>query len=387
VTIDDWLAGAEVLLSTEWGAPVTCTVAQPLREQGRSRVYRLAVGGGPVASVILKACVADGRGRPYVVADQAPGGAFAALCKEWAAASLLGPLALGPGAYGLDTALGFCLLEDFGDGETLADRLTGGDPDAAASALVAYARSLGDMHTATGGANGRWNSLLAEQGARAGGSGPYHTPPWRLAADAAPKMLSDIGVAVPDGLEGDLARIAEALDNPRAYLAFTPTDCCPDNHFLRGERVVFFDCEGATMRHALLDAAYFLAPFPTCWCCGALPDGMPERLLTAYRERFPGGADFDDQLTLMLAAWLVQGLSAWGDVTAMRADAPWGLSTLRQRTLALVANLIARPNVAALLPSLVEVAAGLDRTCRAAWSDFTPMLPYPAFRSGGAPSA
>lgn len=384
MTIDDWLPVAEVLLGAEWDVPITCTVAKPLRERGRSRVYRLAVDGGPVPSAILKACVTDREGRPYLVGDQAPGSAFAALCNEWAAASLLGPLSFGPAAYGLDTALGFCVLEDLGEGETLADRLTGGDPDAALSALFAYAASLGDMHAATGDASRRWNSLLAEQGARAGGTGPFHTPPWRVAAKAVPQILSVVGVAVPGGFDDDIERIASALDNPGRYLALTPTDCCPDNHVLRGERVVFFDCEDAAMRHALLDAAYFLAPFPTCWCCAALPAGASERLLAAYRGRFPGGDDFDDELTLMLAAWLIQALSNWrmNDVPVLEADAPWGLSSLRQRLLALVSNLLSRPNLVALLPSLAEVASGLDRACRAAWNDFTPMSVYPAFRSG-----
>jgi hypothetical protein len=164
--------------------------------------------------------------------------------------------------------------------------------------------------------------------------------------------------------------------------AFTPADCCPDNHHLRDERVIFFDCEGATMRHALLDAAYFVAPFPTCWCTSRLPDGLPERLLAVYREHFPGPPDFDEQLTLALAAWVVQTLTwKWaGDWE--KDDHKWGLVTLRQRHLHRLENLLARANLAALLPRLAEVARELYGILKARWVDLEPMPLYPAFTRG-----
>ena len=50
--MDDWIVAAEQALSAAWGVPVTCAIATTLREEGRNRVWRLTVGGGPVASVI-----------------------------------------------------------------------------------------------------------------------------------------------------------------------------------------------------------------------------------------------------------------------------------------------------------------------------------------------
>jgi hypothetical protein len=130
----------------------------------------------------------------------------------------------------------------------------------------------------------------------------------------------------------------------------------------------------------LLDASYFLAPYPTCWCCAALPDGLPERLLAAYREGFPGGPDFDDQLTMALTSWLTLGLLVRVEENWLEADRPWDLSTLRQRVMALIERLLARPNLAKVAPSLALVLTELDLNLRARWADMAPMPVYPAFR-------
>ena len=60
----------------------------------------------------------------------------------------------------------------------------------------------------------------------------------RLASLAIPAFCRELGTPPPAGLDAELAAITHALDEPGAYLAFTPADCCPDNHYLRGERVV-----------------------------------------------------------------------------------------------------------------------------------------------------
>lgn len=376
---DEWRAAAERTLAAHWGAPVSCRIVDTLREKGRNRVFRMTVEGGPVESVILKACVGDERA-PYVHGDPTPAGAFRRLCNEWAAGDVLGPMGLGAQIYTADPERGFCIEEDLGDGETLAARLTGDDPAAAEAALFAYARSLADMHRATQGMADRWHALQVERGVAADAGGHIMTTPWRFAAPVCVALAGDLGFAPPPRLEADLAAVAEAMDQPGGWLAFTPSDCCPDNHFLRGERVVFFDCEGAQMRHALIDAAYFLAPFPTCWCCSALPSGLPERLVAAYREGLAGGADFDCQLTMALATWFTSGLAsrAYG-AKWLDEDGEWGLSTMRQRMLEGIRSLLARPGVAALLPGLADFAAELDQRFRARWPNVEPMPLYPAF--------
>lgn len=90
MSIEKWRGAAEEVLSAAWGDPVSCTDTQVLRDKGRNRVYRPAVAGGAAPSVVLKGCVSDNSGNPYVAGDPALDGAFARLCNEWAGARLLG---------------------------------------------------------------------------------------------------------------------------------------------------------------------------------------------------------------------------------------------------------------------------------------------------------
>lgn len=358
-----WQAAAERALQALWGVEISCTITDTFRDEGRNRVYRLAVSNGPVASVILKAS------RGEKAAER--------LCNEWAGCAMLGPLGLGPVAYTGDAKRGFYLMEDLGaDEKSLADRLTEGDPEAATQALFAYARSLGELHRATQGQEMHWKALRSERGQKTtGAAGEFQREVEKFGT-----ICKQHEIALPEEFAVELARIGSAVDNPGDYLVFSPTDCCPDNHYLRGDRVIFFDCEGARMRHALLDAAYLLAPFPTCWCMSRLPEGLPERLLAAYREHFPGGDDFDEQLTLVLAGWVMLTLT-WGWAGSWEEkDDTWGLVTLRQRHLHRLENLLARPNLPTILPSVAQVAQSLHGILKARWANLEPMPLYPAFR-------
>ncbi|HEY3797410.1 MAG TPA: hypothetical protein VGL58_03585 [Caulobacteraceae bacterium] len=371
----DPCAEAERLLGEAWGAPVSCEMSAALRHPGwRNGVWRLVVRGGPAEHVIVKACFSEGGG--YAPSDRTPVSAFQRLANEWCGAAMLGPLGLGPKIIAGDMTSGVVVLEDLGGGHMLADVLRGNDPVAAEVALFAYARSLGDLHAATVGSQARWASLQAARGASP--VSPLSAPFAPLMA-ALPTFCEAIEIAPPGGLADDVAAIVATLDDPGAYLAFTPADCCPDNHFLRGERVQFFDCERAAMRHALLDAAYLLAPFPTCWCCAALPADLPVRLLAAYRGQFPGGPDFEDQMTLILAAWVITRIGSRGGVDWLQADRPWGLSSVRQRVRAVTGNLLARPNLASLLPAFAALMAEADSRLAERWPDLAPMALYPAF--------
>ncbi|MBB6050277.1 hypothetical protein [Armatimonas rosea] len=375
---ENWQSAAEQALRTLWGEAITCTITDTFREQGRNRVYRLAVENGPVASVILKASLGDDE-NPYVVGDDAPRSAFSRFCNEWAGCEVLGPLGLGPVAYTGDPERGFYLMEDLGaDAQSLADRLTGSDPTAAEAALFAYARSLGALHAATQESAAQWDALRTARG----GAPPKPSVPGEFQSEVAKfgELAERYGVVLPESFVSELARIGVVVESPGDYLAFSPTDCCPDNHVLRGERVVFFDCEGARMRHALLDAAYLLAPFPTCWCTSKLPEGLPERLLAGYREHFPGGDDFEEQLTLVLAGWVLLTLTWDWAGNWEEEDHTWGLVTLRQRHLHRLENLLARPPLVALLPGVAQVAAELYGILKTRWADLEPMPLYPAFR-------
>lgn len=59
----------------------------------------------------------------------------------------------------------------------------------------------------------------------------------------------------------------------------------------------------------------------------------------------------------------------------------WGLVTLRQRHLHRLENLLTRPNLTSLLPSVAQVAEELYGILKTRWADLEPMPLYPAFQS------
>src|SRR5262245_21659128 len=202
--MNEWQAGAPDALRVLWGAKVSCEITDTLRDQGRSRVYRLAVTGGPVASVILKASLGDEK-NPYVVGDDAPWGAFWRFCNEWAGCAMLGPLGFGPTVYTGDAERGFFLMEDLGAGESLADRLTGDDAEAATAALLAYTRTLGELHAETRGTEAHWQELRRARGGRP----ELAASSWRGDVARFRGVCERHGVVLPTGFDADLARVVD----------------------------------------------------------------------------------------------------------------------------------------------------------------------------------
>src|ERR1700749_4610492 len=139
---DSWEKDAEQALSSLWRTQISRTTTESLREEGRNGVYRRAIAGGPVPTVILKASVGDDQ-NPYTPGDDLPNRPFHRFCNEWAGCQMLGPLGLGPIAYAGDIQRGFYLMQDLGSGRSLAEDLTADDPQAAEATLFAYARTLG----------------------------------------------------------------------------------------------------------------------------------------------------------------------------------------------------------------------------------------------------
>jgi hypothetical protein len=377
--MNEYLPLAEKLLADLWATPVQCEVTDTLRGEGRNRVYRLRITGGPLTlnSVILKASVGDGN-TPYKVGDDTRETPFWRFCNEWAGSEILGPLGIGPKAIAGDATRGFFLMEDLGAGESLADRLQGTDAQAASDALVAYARSLGQMARATSGKLEEWKALRRAKGGKASPLIPEHEA-WERSITAFLEICQKLNIPLATTIADETKRIGEILENPGDYLAFTPSDCCPDNHFLRGDTVVFFDNEFAGMRHALLDLAYITAPFPTCWCANRLPNGMQEKLIAVYREEYPGDERFSEHLLYATTFWtfftLSGGIDQW-----LETDSEWGISTIHQRHLLRLENFLNFPSASTTLPGLAQMAQTLYETLQKRWPDVEPMPLYAAFR-------
>src|SRR5215469_15552124 len=157
-----------------------------LTTSGRATVVRLAVTGGEVDTAILK------RGGDHVLANRC-GLAFMS-----AVAPGCGPRLLGAGAD-------FVVMEDLGRGPSLKTALAGGDPEAAETALLAHATTLGWLAAATRGRRPEYERLVGELGEPAGLLEP--SPSEAMLADgwaAVERELAGLGLRAPSAVVGDL---------------------------------------------------------------------------------------------------------------------------------------------------------------------------------------
>ncbi|MEV6826795.1 phosphotransferase [Amycolatopsis sp. NPDC051102] len=204
------------------------------------------------------------------------------------------------------------VLEDLGRTPTLEDKLYARDSRAAERALLSWARSLGRLHASTAGREADFNALLRRLG------GPAKTESGgvdELCARVPPLIQERLGIPVPDEVR---AQVTAALDQSRAagFRAFSPVELSPDNNLVTGQGVRFLDFEYGCVRSALVDAAHLRLPFASWPDALALPAGMSEAMIAAWRAEvvstWPALAD-DEVLATHLTAsellrvWLITG--------------------------------------------------------------------------------
>ncbi|MHA6794888.1 hypothetical protein ACVGVM_15455 [Pseudonocardia bannensis] len=380
------LAAAERLLTRRFGATVVLADPEDLGGSARSVVARARVARNPFSmprTLVVKHYLSEPEpDRPdpfhYEVAS----------CQLFTA--LPAEVRTSPVIIAHDSDARLLVLEDLGRSSTLADKLFGPDPAAAQRDLLSWARALGRMQAATAGRENDFGALLRRLGERA----------WRdPVADDARAALAGL----PDLLESALgvrahpAAIQQAHDTARLlggtrYRAFSPSDTCPDNNLVTSRGVRFVDFEWGCFRDVALDAAYFRVPFPACEASFALPEGMSEAMLEAWRDEIASvWPDLDDptrlERRLLNAQLLWVWLCTW-----------WLLPRILVRDTMIGPDAGRSPRISTALADywrrLGEAAAaeGLDATAQLAvtvtgalrerYTDAPAVLPlYPAFRN------
>jgi hypothetical protein len=391
------VASAERILADAWGGPVRLDAGD--RQGGtrwRSTVLRLRVLEGPDGApetVILKSF--EGKSdEKFDPAETKPWGPAGRFFREWSATLFLNRLPDQPPLcarlYGADAERGFILLEDLGDGAALSDHLTGSDAAAAESAALAYAAGMGRLHAATAGHAAGLSTLRAELA-------PHMEWPPDIGPSARdwqdedlPKFregLAALEVTPAAGFDAETAEVARLLNMPGPFLAFAPGDTCPDNHRLFPDGVRFFDFEFSEFRHALLDGAYPVVPFPTCWCVSRFPEGLPRRMVAAYRDELvkgcPEAADdtrFVPSLAAATAAWAITSVG-WSLAKALETDERWGISTIRQRHVHRMETFAALSAETDCFPAIGETCREAATRLRERWGEEGEMPLYPPWRS------
>ena len=359
---------AGALLSAAWGEPVAVLAAEALRD--RTHVFRLRLDGG--RSAVLK------RRGPRDQARGAFGIELAAL--EYLSAM---PEPVAPRLLGADAEAGLLLMEDLGPGRSLADSLLAGSPEAAQGDLIAYARALGALHA--------WSR---ERAAGFAALRARHAP----GAALAPAWLGAVGrgqagfLAVAAGLGLGTAGVEDEIKtitnitNGVAFSGLVHGDACPDNVRMLGGECLIFDFESSGWGPVTLDAAYLLAPFPSCWCFGRLPAGAAAAALDAYRARVGEagielGPDWDAAMAAAMAVWVIARGTALRE--ALEEDDPWGTTTIRPRLLAWLRSFAAAAGQAGTLPRLRTLATDLEEALSQRWPQVR-VPDYPALAGPGA---
>jgi hypothetical protein len=256
------------------------------------------------------------------------------------------------------------VMEDLGTGPSLADLLLGRDRVAAEAAVMAWAAALGQalhptMHHGT----------------------PEEPDGLVDGLEEMRQLAAALDVPMPAGVDYDVASITSMLARPGPWVAFCPSDTCPDNYRVFPDGSVrLFDFEGAGWRHAAVEAAYCRAPFCTCWCVARLPEGLTDRMEAAFLAALgpTDPAGFVDVVTTAAVHYTLLSFRWFRrfvlDDRPLPARAP---STGRQYVYERLLTVSAEGEK---LPALAEVADGLAAAIVRRWPDAAGMPLYPAFR-------
>ncbi|MBK1788105.1 phosphotransferase [Prauserella cavernicola] len=300
LSIEAAVAAAEAVLSQRFGSTITLIDAEDLAGSGPATVVRARVDSSPFAlprTLVIKHYPGPARpGQDDAFAREAASyQLFTALSPE----DRMCPELL---AHGADHRV--LVIDDFGRMPTLEDKLCGGDSRAAETALLSWARSLGRLHFSTANREADFNALLRRLSSRGragdGGSRDHSVgvAPGEVTALVPALLAQALAVTVPEPVHQAADRAAKLL-TAGAYRAFSPVDLWPDNNLVTDAGLRFLDFERGRVRSALIDAAHLRVPFVTDPHPLALPAGMSEAMVAAWRAEIVGlWPDFGDDDTL-----------------------------------------------------------------------------------------
>jgi Ser/Thr protein kinase RdoA (MazF antagonist) len=361
---------ATALLSDTWGERAEISAAELI--WNRRHIVRLHLGPGRTA--VLKR--RDGR-----TLQSGQSGRFGA---ELAVLEYLNamPVPVAPRLLGADPGAGLLLIEDLGAGTSLADSLLAGDRTRAEADLVAYARALGTLHAWSMGRPGDLADLLARHA-----PGAAQGPTWLGAVESGRDAFLDAAVRLglpTGGVAEEVSEVRALLAGP-GYLGLVHGDACPDNVHLADGVCRIFDFETSGWGTVALDAAYLLAPFPSCWCFAHLPAGVAAPAVAAYRGCLQDagirlGPDWDAVTAAALAAFII----ARGRMIAraLDEDPRWGTTTMRPRLLTWLRTFTGAASRAGVLPRLAHLSAALQDQLSERWPGLV-IAEYPALAQPG----
>ncbi|MEU3269405.1 phosphotransferase [Saccharomonospora sp. NPDC006951] len=304
LSIEAAVVAAEAVLAHRFGSAITLVDAEDLEGSGPATVVRARVASSPFAlprTLVIK----------HYPERPMPGetDSFAREAASYQLFTALSPEErVCPELLAHDRDHRVLVIDDLGRTDTLEDKLNGSDGRAAETALLSWARSLGRMHFSTANREADFNALLRRLSAGAKGEEqprqPDQTVELVAACEQLPPLLRDVlGVPTPEAAHDALGRALDQARSP-SYRAFSPVDLWPDNNLVTSAGVRFLDFERGRIRSALVDAAHLRVPFASGPKPLALPSGMSEAMIAAWRAEvvalWPGLADEDTLSSYLL---------------------------------------------------------------------------------------
>ncbi|HEY3140944.1 MAG TPA: phosphotransferase [Acidimicrobiales bacterium] len=342
----------------------------------RAHVVRVRFGGGDTAIVKRPRQVATGSER---VDDMR-----SLFLAERTGLELLAamPESPTPTLLAVDDTADLLVMEDLPPGPSIAELLLGDDWNAAEEGVVELARTLASVHGWSAGRESEYQAIRARVGLAVGEAQRW-TRITAAGRDAFRSMAEAVGVNVPAVFEEECDEAVARLGAAGWWRGYVHGDPCPDNTRLTAGRLRLFDYEHGNYGSVLLDASYFVAPFPTCWCFGLLPDDLSARALATYRTELAAcvpQADDDEAWTEALQAALASWIVARGRVITrvVATDDAWGTTTIRPRVLQWMDSFLTVSASGSAFPALRSVITDLRRAFGDAWPDASP-IGYPAF--------
>jgi len=290
-----------------------------------------------------------------------------------------------PQCYGLDPAGAVLIMGDLGVGPDylLGNILFGPDPQRAETALIAFTRALGLLHSCTVDQQGAYAHLCAQYRVSQRSRHRIH----RLLTDLASlgAILTSQGISMSPAIDQEIRTVLADLRSPGPFLTFTHGDATPANVLCTGAGVRVFDFETSEYRHALLDGAFPCLRYLYSVWARRIPFPVQQRMLAAYRDALiegcPAAADdtcFDRALASAGAGWLA-GLCALIP-SVINRDQPWGRATIRQRIITGLEHFVRVSEELQRLPRLARASRALTHHLRQTWPESDCTLPYyPAF--------
>ncbi len=182
------------------------------------------------------------------------------------------------------------VLEDVGEGRSLADALTNGDRAEAFAHLGAWTDALARLHEGTWFADGDEPDLSDHR--------LFFESCRELVAENV--RLSQLDSRRDAQAEVDeLSRLA-GVDGPAI---FTIGDMCPGNDVMTPDGIRLFDLEAAGHIHPALDVTYLHVPWPSCWCCWDLPAEVRADMTERYYSGISRRADVEAGMAAAMAFW------------------------------------------------------------------------------------